>query len=94
MSGTRSSTEHQEEALEEPQEQPVDEVQPLPVLASSASSLNKVVSSEATSPRPDDYNKTYLELLESVVSDLGIQVEELRESSHLLVDKLLNVYSY
>lgn len=63
------------------------EVQLLPVLASCSSSLEKFLSLEAISHLPNDY-KTYQELLKSVALDLGIQIKEVRASSHHLTDIL------
>lgn len=81
LSSTGPGTKHQQEVLEEPEEHPMEEVQPLPDLASSSFSLDKAVSLEATSS-PSASDKTYQELLQRAASDLGIQVEEVRKTSH------------
>lgn len=74
MSSTGLRTKHQEEALKA-EEQPVEEIEPRPVVASSSSSPDKAVSSEATSP-----------FMIRNCEGGWLQVEAVRESSSQLID--------
>lgn len=55
---------------------------------SSSSSLDEAVTGADIEFSQDDY-KAHRELLRRVAQNLGIQVEEVRESSHALVDILM-----
>lgn len=65
----------------------VEEILLPSVLASSLSLPHEAILSGTTSPPHDDF-KVFLELLKRVAADLGVQVEEVRESSHHLFDIL------
>lgn len=67
--------------------QVMEEEQPEPMLAPSSSSPDDTGSSGGISPPPDDY-KAHQELLKTVVLSLGTQVEDVKASSHHLVDIL------
>lgn len=57
------------------------------VLVSSSSSPNEAMVTADMSPPQDDY-KTHQDLLKWVASNLGIQAEVVKESSHSLLDIL------
>lgn len=86
-SGTEHGTEPQVEALQAPVDTKEPTEAPQLVLVFSSTSPDEALVTPAVSPLQDNH-KAYQNLLKWVVSNLGVQVEMVKEVTHSLLDIL------